>query len=74
MVTFLVIHGAGSCITDSGSFSQVVALAHFVFDTEEELKDTIADIHKKVRFIEEDGSDMVIRMLNTKRLKLKNQF
>ena len=37
IVTFPVIHGIGSHIADSGSFSQVVALAHFVYDTEKEL-------------------------------------
>ena len=74
MVTFPVIHGVGSHIADTGSFSQVVALAHFVFDTEEELKETIEGLHKKVQFIGENNENMVIRMLKLDALRLKNKL
>lgn len=72
MVTFPVIHGEGSHIADTGSFSQVVALAHFVFDTENELKETIEAVHRRVKFFAEDGSDLTIRMLKLDKLKIKN--
>lgn len=72
MVTFPVIHSVGSHIADTGSFSQVVALAHFVYDTEKELKETIEEVHKKVKFIGENNENMVIRMLKLDELRLKN--
>lgn len=74
MVSFPVIHGVGSYIADTGSFSQVVALAHFVYDTEEELKETIEEVHEKVRFIGDNNENMVIRMLKLDELRLKNKF
>ena len=74
IVTLPLIHNVGSNIKDTGSFSQVVALAHFVFDTEAELKDTIEELHTKVRFINEDGIDMSLRMLKLDELRIKNNF
>lgn len=73
MVTFPVIHGAGSRIADTGSFSQVVALAHFVFDTVDELKKTIDEIHNIIRFYDSNESNMIIRMLNLNALVFKSQ-
>ena len=73
MVAFPVIHGAGSSIADTGSFSQVVALAHFVFDTEDELKSTIDEIHSVIRFIDDDGKNMIIRMLKLNALDFKSR-
>lgn len=73
MVTFPLIHGPGSCIKDTGSFSQVVALAHFVFDTENELKNTIEEIHGRVKFLGEENEDLIIRMLKLSKLKIKNK-
>ena len=72
MVTFLVIHDIGAHIAESGSFSQVVALAHFVFDDEYELKETINNIHKAVTFISDNNENMIIRMLKLEELKLKS--
>jgi len=74
IVTLPLIHSVGSHITDTGSFSQVVALAHFVFDTEAELKETIEQLHTKVKFISEDGIDMSLRMLRLDKLRMKNNF
>jgi hypothetical protein len=73
MVIFPIIHGEGSYIADSGSFSQVVALAHFVFESERELKETIDTIHKRIRFVDNGGSDLVIRMLNLNQLRFKSK-
>lgn len=73
MVAFPLIHGVGSCISDTGSFFQVAALAHFVFNTEDELYKTIETVHTKVNFIEEDGTNMVLKMLKLEKFKLKNK-
>lgn len=74
MVSFPIIHGTGSKIDDTGSFSQVVALAHFVFDSEVELKEIIESIHKTVHFNEQNGADLIIRMLKLDALKLKSLY
>lgn len=72
MVSFPVIHGIGSIIEDTGSFSQVVALAHFVFDSEDELKEIIESIHETVHFNGQNGTDLIVRMLKLDELKLKS--
>ena len=74
IVTLPLIHGEGSQIKDTGSFSQVVALAHFVFETEAELKDTIEELHKKIKFFSEDGAELTLRMLKTNQLRIKNNL
>lgn len=72
MVSFPVIHGAGSKIDDTGSFSQVTALAHFVFDSEDELKEIIETIHETVHLTEQNGLDLIVRMLKLDKLNLKS--
>ena len=74
IVTLPLIHGEGSQIKDTGSFSQVVALAHFVFETEAELKETIEELHKKIKFFNEDGAELTLRMLKTNQLRIKNNL
>ena len=74
MVFFPIIHGSGSEIADTGSFSQVIALAHFVFDKEKELKETIIRIHELIHFMDENGNNMVIPMLKIETTNLKNKI
>lgn len=74
IVTLPVIHGAGTIIKDSGSFSQVVALVHFVFSNEQELKDTIEMIHSNIGFYGKNKENLVIRMLKLEELKIKNKY
>lgn len=73
VVILPLIYGEGSCIKDTGSFSQVVALAHFVFDTEKELKETINNLHNNIKFISEEGTDLTLRMLQLDKLEIKNK-
>lgn len=72
IVTFPIIHGTGSIISDSGSFSQVIALVHFVFDTEAELKEVIGSIQNKVEVLDDKDSNLVIHMLDLNNLNLKS--
>ena len=74
IVIFPVIHGVGSEIADTGSFSQVIALAHFVFDEENELKETIKKVHELIHFMDETGNNMVVPMLKIETTNLKNKI
>ncbi len=71
MINVPVIRDTGTIISDTGTFSQVVALAHFVYDSELELKSTIKFIHQAIKIIGEGGQDLVAKMLDLSTLRLK---
>lgn len=73
IVTFPIVHSEGEYIFDSGSFSQIVALAHFVFDTEEDLMNTIDEIHNRMKYLDENDNNLIIRMLDLSNLRLQKQ-
>lgn len=60
--------GPGDVVYQTGSFSQAYALVHMVFDTDQELKDTLDCIHDTLVVEEENGSNMIHRMLDLKRI------
>lgn len=72
-VATLVKYSTGCTIEDSGTFSQVFALIHFVFDREEELKYFIADVHEKVKVVDKNNKNMIMKMLNINNLSLKSK-
>lgn len=54
----------GVKIEDSGSFNQNVAVIHFVYKDEVELKNSIDAIHSSLEILDENGINMVIKLLN----------
>lgn len=68
---FPVIYKEGKEIDDTGSFSQVVALAHFVFDDKNELKCIIDRVHSFFHIYDANGREMIYRMLDVDNLELK---
>lgn len=58
-------------IKESGTFSQAVTLIHFVFDDINELQRTIEKIHNVYKVLDQDGNNMIERMLNIKNVSLK---
>lgn len=71
IVFFPVIYKTGKEIDDTGSFSQVVALAHFVFDDESDLKYIVDKVHSVFHMYDTNGDEMTYRMLDIDKLKLK---
>ncbi len=72
ILEFLTVKGKGSIVT-TGTFAQVVALVHMVFDSLNELKEHIALIHEKFRIYDENGQNLAVKILDTDTLTLKNQ-
>ena len=68
VILFSLKKNIGSEIPDSGSFSQNFALVHFVYDTIEECKRIIDEIHTVIKVIDDQGNNMVNRMLETNRI------
>ena len=58
----------GAKIEDSGSFNQNVAIIHFVYKNDVELKDTIDAIHSSLKILDEEGLNMIIKMLNVEKI------
>jgi len=63
VVTVPVTKKLGDKIASSGTFAQVYALVHFVFDTDEALKKTVDLVHKILYIKDENGHNMVNRMM-----------
>lgn len=58
-------------IESTGSFSQVVALVHFLFSSESELKEMIEVIHSTFRVIDDAGNNLVTKMLDLSKTNIK---
>ena len=58
----------GETIQQSASFSQVIALIHFVCEDVEECSKTIDMIHSVIKVKDENGNNMINRMLDTSRI------
>ena len=50
----------GQQIAPTGDFSQNCALIHFLFDTQQELDQTIDLIHSTLRVVNTDGADQLV--------------
>ena len=72
ILEFLTVKGKGNVVT-TGTFAQVVALVHMVFDSLDELKENIALIHNKFRIYDENRQNIVVKILDTNTLILKNE-
>lgn len=59
-------------IVSSGSVSQVFSFIHFVFDSLDECKDTIEKIHEHLSVIDENGNNMIARLLDISSLKIRH--
>lgn len=71
IVAMPIIKSIGQEIEQTGSFSQAVALVHFVFNTDNECVDLLNLIHRTFKVRDSDGNDLVNRMLNTENLILR---
>lgn len=71
IVTVISKSDIGDRIEDSGTFSQAVALIHFVFDDENELRNIINRIHETYQLVDQDGKNMIEQMLNVTNLEIK---
>lgn len=60
-----------SRIESTGSFSQVVALVHFLFSSAQELKEMIEIIHSSLQAIDDKGNNLVTRMLDINKANIK---
>lgn len=56
----------------TGNFGQVVSLVHFVFDTKEELIDILAFIHDTLKFNNQSGENLVVKLLDAESLVIKS--
>ena len=54
----------GDTIMQTGSFSQVIALVHFVFDELDECKATIRQIHDTLLVSDSEGNNLIVRKLD----------
>lgn len=63
-------HEAGDTIADSGSFGQVVGLVHFTFDTLEDCKETINNIHETFLALDADGNNLLVNKLDWEKEKI----
>ena len=58
------IKSVGDTVEDTGTFAQIFALVHFVFDTRAEFIETVNHVHKKIIIKDEAGNNLVNRMLD----------
>ncbi len=64
IVTVPVNKSIGYKVEDSGTFAQVVALVHFVFDDKKECCDILNKIHDTIKIIDQDGNNMTVKKLD----------
>lgn len=62
----------GAEVKDTGSFAQIVALAHFVYKSREDCIAMINHIHDTFRVLNSTGNDLVNRMLSEEALRQIN--
>ena len=63
-VFFPISKNIGDTIKETGSWGQCVALIHFTYDTFEECKRIIDNVHNTFKVIDESGNNLVNRMLD----------
>lgn len=71
VLTILLRKKCGDFVMESGTFSQVVALVHFVFDNKSELMTLIDNVHDKLEILNQNGENMIFRMLDAKKVRLR---
>lgn len=68
MVLVNINKNVGDTILQSGSFSQVIALIHFVFDNISECKDIVRKIHQTLIMKDKNGNNLIVRKLEPARI------
>ena len=61
----------GDTIPDTGSIYQVYGFVHFLYQTEDELRSMIERIHNTLFFSDENGEDLLHRMIDPHKLQLR---
>ncbi len=61
----------GDTIPDSGSIYQVFGFVHFTYESTEELKSMIEKIHSTLFFADENGNDLLNRMIDFDRIQFR---
>lgn len=64
MITFILKKRQNEIVSDTGTFSQVIALAHFVFDNKSEIEKIVNRIHKLFHVIDKNGIEMTEFLLD----------
>lgn len=59
----------GDNIAETGSISQAYAFIHFICDNENECKEFILKLHDTIHVLNENGEEMIMRMLDTNNIK-----
>ena len=54
----------GDTVKHTGTFNQIFALIHFVFDSQNELVETVTDIHEKIIIEDLNGNNLASKMLD----------
>ena len=68
VILFSPTKAIGTEVKDTGSFAQIVALAHFVCGTKEECISMINHIHDTFKVVDDNGNNLVNRMLSEEEL------
>ncbi len=69
VVAIPVTKSVGQTVGSSGTVSQVYAFVHFVFDTQDELRQMLDDIHENVKIYDECGNNMLARLIKFNDIK-----
>lgn len=64
VVAIPVTKHVGDTIAGSGTIGQVLAFVHFVYDTENELRQMLREIHETVKIMDTYGNNMLLQMIN----------
>lgn len=70
VVNCFITKSLGCKIENKGTFSQVYALIHFVYDNKNELMDNIDLVQNKLIVYDENGKNMVNKMLKINEIKI----
>lgn len=54
----------GQFVPDTGSFDQIFALVHFIYDTMSECKATIEQLHQRLHVESTEGHELLVRMIS----------
>ena len=71
ILNILPMKKEGNTIPDNGSFSQVVMLVHFVYDNQDELKDTLKTIHETITVLDDNDDLMNLILLDINNISLR---
>ncbi len=70
IVKTVITKHTGDVVEATGDFSQNFALIHFVFDSIDELKETISEIHNTLTVLDQNNHNMLVKPLDIDEIKL----